>query len=102
MSLLATASPWNNNDDNKKRTSTMRKTVKKLLPLSSTVSSPIDIEHYEEPGDSAYENFEQFQQQPVPTIEQAESVNENRKNKVNELLNKRYKQMFRSTNIKCQ
>jgi hypothetical protein len=88
MSLLATASPWNNNDDNKKRTSTMRKTVKKLLPLSSTVSSPIDIEHYEEPGEPAYENFEQYQQQPVPTIAQSESVNDTRKSKVNDLLNK--------------
>lgn len=89
MSLLATASPWNNNsDDNKKRTSTMRKTVKKLLPLSSNVSPSNDIEYHEEPGDSAYENFEQFQQQPVPTIAQSESVNESRKGKVNDLLNK--------------
>lgn len=88
MSLLATASPWINDDTNKKRTSTMRKTIKKCLPLSSSMSEPeLNLEQENANSDS-YENFEQLQMQNVPTIEQSETVNTNRKGKINDLLNK--------------
>lgn len=89
MSLLATASPWINDDSSKKRTSTMRKTIKKILPLSSSSQLDRTDESSEPTNDSSlYENFDQFQHQAVPTIEDSEAVHENRKSKINELLNK--------------
>ena len=90
MSLLATASPWINDDTNKKRTSTMRKTIKKCLPLSSMPESDLnlDIADREVANSEGYENYDQSQMQNVPTIEQSETVNSNRKNKINDLLNK--------------
>lgn len=40
MSLIATASPWNNNDSNKKRVPTMKKTMKKIPALEKIEESP--------------------------------------------------------------
>ena len=43
MSLIATASPWNNNDSTKKRIPTMRKTMKKISPSEKDLEN-IEIE----------------------------------------------------------
>ena len=41
MSLIATASPWNNNDSTKKRIPTMRKTMKKISSESKRIDKKV-------------------------------------------------------------
>ena len=70
MSLLATASPWNNDDStiiSKKRPSTMRKQIK---PKNN------DYEYIENENT----NVENMQNLEPTTIEQSQTVNENRTN----------------------
>ena len=73
MSLLLTASPWNNDESTtilKKRPSTMRKQI-----------NNVEINNYET------NNLENMQNIQPTTIEQSQSVNESRNNKINDLLN---------------
>jgi hypothetical protein len=74
MSLLASASPWTNgnNTENKKRPSTMRKSLKNL----NIGGGPDD-----------YNNEETVDQTP-PTIQDVQTAHENRSNQVNNLIQK--------------
>ena len=76
MSLLMSASPWNNgNIETKKRQSTMRKTLKNR-PYISGIGEPDE-----------YVSEELTSQMP-PTIQDVQEIHENRSNQVNDLINK--------------
>ena len=78
MSLLVTASPWINDETtiiSKKRPSTMRKQIKSN-----------DIDFIKNVND--VNNVENMQNNEPTTIEDSQTVNENRNNKINDLLNK--------------
>jgi hypothetical protein len=77
MSLLTTASLWTNDDNQKKRTPTMRRTIK-LKPNISTSS-----EHDEYISQS--ENYQNLEPSNINDIQKSL---ENRNNHVNDLLNK--------------
>jgi len=74
MSLLSTASPWTSGNT-KKRTSTMRKTIKRV---------------FQDEDDDSIENFETAANGMAPdnTIETSQLDNSIRNNRVNELINK--------------
>lgn len=74
MSLLTTASPWTNDDSqqNKKRTSTMRNTIKNIQPYA--------------PSDSNQEIKENNLESP--SIQESQSIHDNRNVKINDLLGK--------------
>ena len=87
MSLLISASPWTNDDTNsnsKKRVSTMKKTIR---PPSATVSSDVSEQNknYDFFNNNSYENYQNLE---PSTVEQSQTINENRNNKINDLLNK--------------
>lgn len=77
MSLVTTASLWTNDDNQKKRTPTMRRTIK-LKPNISTMEEP---EEYV----SQSENYQNLEPSSINEIQQS---SENRNNRVNNLLNK--------------
>ena len=86
MSLVASASPWNNDESiNKKRQSTMRKTIK----LRSSMNQ--DISAY---NDSKIDNINdinvnsKISNNKPTTIDQQEEYNTTRNKRVNDLLNK--------------
>lgn len=81
MSLLATASPWKNDDNNstRKRISTMRKTIKKQNNTMSNDDADVD--------DSNTMNLEQLDAFSPLSIEQTQSLNNQRNNRVAQLLN---------------
>jgi len=74
MSLLTTASPWTNDDSqqNKKRTSTMRNTIKNIQPYAPSESNQEINENNLDP----------------PSIQESQSIHENRNIKINDLLGK--------------
>jgi hypothetical protein len=72
MSLLTTASPWNSGNT-KKRTPTMRKTIKKMTYADNDAN------------EDSYENFEPASGN---TIEKSQMINESRNVRVAEMLNK--------------
>ena len=74
MSLLTTASPWTNDDSqqNKKRTSTMRNTIKNIQPYAPSDSNQEIKENNLEP----------------PSIQESQSIHDNRNVKINDLLGK--------------
>lgn len=74
MSLLSTASPWNSEESNKKRTPTMRKTIK-IRPYAKDIIS-------EEADESL-----NYETSSSPTLEKAISDNDERNNRVNTILN---------------
>jgi hypothetical protein len=77
-SLLTYASPWNNdNCSNKKRQSTMRKTPK-MRPTIQNIEEPEEYMTFSE-------NFQNIQ---PSTVEDAQTVAQDRTERVNELLNK--------------
>jgi hypothetical protein len=76
-SLLTYASPWNNDNSSKKRQSTMRKTTK-LRPTIQNIEEPEEYMTFSE-------NFQNIQ---PSTIEDAQTVAQDRTERVNELLNK--------------
>lgn len=78
MSLVTSASPWINDDNSKKRQSTMRRTFK-VKPLQ-TISS-------EEP-DEYISTSENFQNSQPPSIEETQNSMNDRTDRVNDLLNK--------------
>ena len=67
MSLLTTASPWNNNDSNKKRVPTMKKTMKKVPTLEKMEESGV------------------YTERPT-SFEEDQSINVERSERVNQLL----------------
>jgi hypothetical protein len=75
MSLLTTASPWTNDDSqqNKKRTSTMRNTIKNIP----------NVQPYSESNQEITDNNLQ-----PPSIQESQIINENRNVKINDLLGK--------------
>jgi hypothetical protein len=75
MSLLTTASPWTNDDSqsNKKRTSTMRNTIKNIPTAQPYSETTQDIND---------KNLE------PPSIQESQSIQENRTLKINDLLGK--------------
>jgi hypothetical protein len=80
MSLITSASPWTNDDSSKKRPSTMRKTIKmkpSIMPSSSIDESGEFVSH-----------VENYQNQQPPTIEETQSMMQDRNTRVNDLLNK--------------
>jgi len=76
-SLLTYASPWNNDNCSKKRQSTMRKTTK-LRPTIQNIEEPEEYMTFSE-------NFQNIQ---PSTVEDAQTVAQDRTERVNELLNK--------------
>ena len=77
MSLLSTASPWTSNEPNKKRTPSMRKTVKIRPYARDVISGEAD----------EYNSTEYNSTEGMATLEDVQSDNENRSNRVNDLLN---------------
>jgi hypothetical protein len=77
MSLVTTASLWTNEDNQKKRQPTMRRTVK-LKPNISTIGEP----------DEYVSQTENYQNQQPPTMDDIQQSMEQRNTRVNELLNK--------------
>jgi hypothetical protein len=71
MSLLSTASPWSSNEPNKKRTPSMRKTVK-IRPYTRDIIS---------------EEAEEYQNEGMTTIDDIQNENKDRNNRVNDILN---------------
>ena len=74
MSLLATATTWINNDEPKKRVSSIRKQKKAKEFLAS------DIEHLSNPG--------RLENEKYTNIEEMKNINEDRNTKVTDLLSK--------------
>ena len=78
MSLLMSASPWNNgNTENKKRQPTMRRTIK-MRPFMNGIGEPDEYIN-EEPI---------LKEQLPPSVEDVQNHNDNRSNQVNDLINK--------------
>lgn len=75
MSLLSTASPWSSGNT-KKRTSTMRKTIKKMMDEDESV------EGFETANNGILHS------KPENTIEHSHMTNSVRANRVNEMINK--------------
>jgi hypothetical protein len=79
MSLVTTASLWTNDDNQKKRTPTMRRTIK-LKPTIPTIGEPDDYVSQSE----NYQNLENINSNLDETVK----TMDNRNSRVNELLNK--------------
>jgi len=79
MSLVTTASLWTNDDNQKKRTPTMRRTIK-LKPTIPTIGEPDDYVSQSE----NYQNLENNNSNLDETVK----TMDNRNSRVNELLNK--------------
>jgi len=77
MSLVTSASLWTNEDNQKKRTPTMRRTIK-LKPNLSNIGEPDEYV-------SQSENYQNLEPTSINEIQQSA---ENRNNRVNNLLNK--------------
>ena len=83
MSLISTASPWISDDSNKKRTPTMRKTIKKQQPQPASMNEPYEFGYvsqeqmYQENRDSI-----QVQDKDQDIVEPSNS----RTNRINELI----------------
>lgn len=86
MSLLSTASPWKNDDNNitRKRMSTMRKTMKKQSNQSSSQLFGDDYET-DENNNTNLENYDSYKPQ---SVEQTQMMNNQRNERVNQLINK--------------
>jgi hypothetical protein len=78
MSLVTTASLWTNDDNQKKRTPTMRRTIK-LKPTIPTIGDPDDYV-------SQSENYQNLENNS--NLEETVKTMDNRNSRVNELLNK--------------
>ena len=78
MSLVTTASLWTNDDNQKKRTPTMRRTIK-LKPTIPTIGEPDDYV-------SQSENYQNLENNS--NLEETQRHMENRNSRVNDLLNK--------------
>jgi hypothetical protein len=76
MSLLSTASPWINNDSNKKRIPSMRKTVK-IRPYARDIISE-EADEYDT-KDSKIEG--------MATLDEVNNDNNDRSNRVNDIIN---------------
>lgn len=78
MSLLMSASPWTNgNTENKKRPSTMRKTMK-MRPYMNGMGEP----------DEYINEDPELREQLPPSIQDVQSHNDTRSNQVSDLINK--------------
>jgi hypothetical protein len=77
MSLVTTASLWTNEDNQKKRTPTMRRTIK-LKPNLSNIGEP----------DEYVSQSENYQNLEPTSLNEIQEASENRNNRVNNLLNK--------------
>jgi len=77
MSLVTTASLWINEDNQKKRTPSLRRTIK-LKPNISTIGEP----------DEYVSQSENYQNLEPSTINEMQQLLENRNSHVNDLLNK--------------
>ena len=98
MSLISTASPWISDDSNKKRTPTMRKTIKKQPDISTSFSalSPMNepdeymsnggINAYSEGRRSSPEEYEKMYQDIQNEGPPQNSQEGNRQNRINELI----------------
>jgi hypothetical protein len=86
MSLAATASVWTNDNQTKKRQPTMRRSTIKLRPYNETTTT-MDPDEYVSQSEN-YQNIQNLQQSSPPSIADIEVSNDDRKNKVNEMLNK--------------
>ena len=81
MSLISTASPWISDDSNKKRTPTMRKTVKKQPNISTSFSA---LSPMNEPDE--YMSNEKMYQDNRDESPPQNSQEGNRQNRINELI----------------
>lgn len=88
MSLLNTASPWTSDESSKKRQSTMRKTFKIKSQENDVKGVDMDVK-IESPENyvSMNEQYKISNSTP-PSIEQTQQIQEDRSNRVNDLLNK--------------
>ena len=82
MSLVASASVWTTDNQTRKRQSTMRKTVK-IRPYNDSTGD-MDPDEYV----STSENYQNLQASTPSTIEDVQITNEQKTNRVNEILNK--------------
>lgn len=82
MSLVATASEWTNDNQTRKRQSTMRKTVK-IRPYNDSTGD-MDPDEYV----STSENYQNLQSSSPPTISDIQTSNTEKSSRVNEMLNK--------------
>jgi hypothetical protein len=82
MSLVASASVWTNDNQTRKRQSTMRKTVK-IRPYNDS-SGEMDPDEYV----STSENYQNLQNTSPPTISDIQTSNSEKSSHVNEMLNK--------------
>lgn len=82
MSLVASASVWTNDNQTRKRQSTMRKTVK-IRPYNEPLGE-IDPDDYV----STSENYQNLQNSAPPTISDIQTSNSEKSSHVNEMLNK--------------
>ena len=78
MSLVTTASLWTNDDNQKKRTPTMRRTIK-LKPTIPTIGEPDDYISQSENYQNLDNNY---------NLDETKKHMDNRNSRVNELLNK--------------
>ena len=85
MSLAATASLWTNEDQTRKRQSTMRRSTIKIRPYNDPTT--MDPDEYMSQSEN-YQNIQNLQQSSPPSIADIEVSNADRENKVNEMLNK--------------
>lgn len=91
MSLLSMASPWTNDESPipRRRPSTMRRNIDKPVNVDNrntyNSTNPDTSEYKNELLRSPYENFQNLE---PTTIEDSQTINTNRNNTINELLNK--------------
>jgi hypothetical protein len=93
MSLITTASQWNTSNDNttsQKKRIPMMKTAIKTLPYENSFDPSNDNKYNHENDISKKEsNFmENYQNLQPSTVEQSQTINENRNMKIKDLLNK--------------
>jgi len=84
MSLLLSSSPWTNDDTSKKRTSTMRKTIKSK---PAVMDSADDVYTNTVSDVNIYSSTEkEYRNMQPPTIEETQQSMQERNNRVNDLL----------------
>ena len=88
MSLVTSASPWSNEETPKKRIPSMRKTAKKLSPVSiNSIGLPDNYISTEEVYQDSQDNQDQGPTQSQNSLNDVQAAQEDRSNRVNQLLN---------------
>jgi len=91
MSLLTTASPWNNDDTGNKRKSSFKKMVKNITHIGDNSSdgvSPSNIENFQSVNDGSASSSSPASSPASSSIENSIQVNTDRNTRVQQLLSK--------------